>query len=335
MKNLTIPLTLLFLIIAQSIFSTDITWTDKVANDPVTVADYAEIKAAVNSKSNHAGDIYTGTHDFGGAVLEIPNSDADPAALGQVRVDTAVSGAAEGVIRWYDGTSIRHVIDITDTAFAACTDDQVLAYDTAADVFYCKDDGGGAGGVGDSSDTELTFNNSGTLDGLSAWTVAANVITMGSGASLAGLDTLDLSAIGKYQVGSVNINVVDNVWPCEFCIAISDEDTDLTVADDKRTFRMPYAMTLTAGRDGVRASVKTAPTDATIIIDIEEGGTTILSTLLTIDATEKTSYTAVAPVVISDTALADDAEITINIDQVGSSVIGTGAKVCFMGTRDY
>ena len=109
----------------------------------------------------------------------------------------------------------------------------------------------------------------------------------------------------------------------------SDEVTDLTTGDAKVTFRMPYAMTLT----GVRASVTTAPTDATIIVDINEGGVSILSTLLTIDATEKTSTTAAVPVVISDSSIADDAEITIDIDQVGSTIAGTGLKVSFLGAK--
>ena len=34
----------------QTVSATDITWVDKVAGSEVTVADYAEIKAAVNSK---------------------------------------------------------------------------------------------------------------------------------------------------------------------------------------------------------------------------------------------------------------------------------------------
>ena len=109
----------------------------------------------------------------------------------------------------------------------------------------------------------------------------------------------------------------------------SDETTDLTTGDGKLTYRTPFAFTLTA----VRASVTTAPTGATLIIDITEGGTTILSTLLTIDATEKTSTTAATPAVISDSALANDAEIGINIDQVGSVVAGSGLKVTLIGTR--
>lgn len=110
-------------------------------------------------------------------------------------------------------------------------------------------------------------------------------------------------------------------------VALSDETSDLTTGDGKITFRMPYAFTLT----GVRASAVTAPTGAVITIDISENGTTILSTLLTIDAGEKTSTTAATPVVISDSALADDSEIRIDVDTVGSTVAGTGLKVTLIG----
>lgn len=110
-------------------------------------------------------------------------------------------------------------------------------------------------------------------------------------------------------------------------IACSDETTAITTGTAKVTFRMPYAFTLTA----VRASVTTAPTGSTIIIDINESGSTILSTKLSIDASEKTSTTAASAAVISDTALADDAEITIDFDQVGSTIAGTGVKVYLIG----
>jgi hypothetical protein len=46
-----------------------------------------------------------------------------------------------------------------------------------------------------------------------------------------------------------------------------------------------------------------------------------LSTKLTIDANEKTSTTAATAAVISDSTIADDAEITFDIDTAG-----TGAK---------
>jgi hypothetical protein len=64
---------------------------------------------------------------------------------------------------------------------------------------------------------------------------------------------------------------------------------------------------------------------------VNESGTTILSTKLTFDASEKTTTTAATPRVISDSALADDAEITIDIDAVGSTVAGAGLKVYIIG----
>lgn len=111
-------------------------------------------------------------------------------------------------------------------------------------------------------------------------------------------------------------------------IAVSDESTALTTGAAKVTFRMPFAFTLT----GVRASVTTAPTGSVLTVDINEGGVSILSTKLTIDAGETTSTTAAVAAVISDTALADDAEITIDIDTVGSTVAGAGLKVYLIGT---
>ena len=111
--------------------------------------------------------------------------------------------------------------------------------------------------------------------------------------------------------------------------AASDESTALTTGTAKVTFRMPYAMTLSA----VRCSLTTAQTSGSIFtVDINGGGTTILSTKLTIDNTEKTSTTADTAAVISDTSLADDAEITIDIDQIGDGT-AKGLKVTLIGTR--
>lgn len=130
-------------------------------------------------------------------------------------------------------------------------------------------------------------------------------------------------------VTSVNGATGAVVVPVPIQIAVSDETTDLTTGTGKVTFRMPFAMTLTA----VRASVGTAPTGAALQVDINEGGVSILSTPITIDAGEKTSTTAATPPVISDTTLADDAEITIDIDQIGSTVAGKGLKVTLIGYK--
>jgi hypothetical protein len=128
---------------------------------------------------------------------------------------------------------------------------------------------------------------------------------------------------GASVLGSGNI-----ATPFELVVAASDEGTALTTGTAKITFRMPRAVTLTS----VRASLTTAQGSGSIFtVDINENGTSILSTKLTIDNTEKTSFTAATPPVISDAALADDAEITIDIDQIGDGT-AKGLKVMLIGT---
>lgn len=133
-------------------------------------------------------------------------------------------------------------------------------------------------------------------------------------------------------VAFITDSVAVQTYPTEIGIAASDETTAITTGTGKATFRMPYAMTVT----DVRASLTTAgTTSGTTTIDINEGGTTILSTKLTIDATEKTSTTAATAAVISDTALADDAEITIDVDAITGGATEAGLKIWIIGTREY
>jgi len=118
-------------------------------------------------------------------------------------------------------------------------------------------------------------------------------------------------------------------FPAELVIACSDETTDLTTGTAKVTFRMPYKMNCTE----VRANVNTAPVGSTIEVDINKSGASILGTVISIDASEKTSTTATTPPFIDTPTLEDDTEITIDIDQVGSSTAGKGLKVVMIGKR--
>jgi len=152
---------------------------------------------------------------------------------------------------------------------------------------------------------------------------------LGANSTLSGSEYVELVQSGanvKALLSAINtfINKGESI-----VVAASDETTALTTGAAKVTFRMPYAFTLTA----VRASLTTAQASGSIFtVDINESGTTILSTKLTIDNTEKTSTTAAAAAVISDAALSDDAEITIDIDQIGDGT-AKGLKVVLIGTR--
>lgn len=111
--------------------------------------------------------------------------------------------------------------------------------------------------------------------------------------------------------------------------AASDETTALTTGTAKITFRNPYAAAFTITH--VKASLTTAQTSGSIFtVDINEAGASILSTKITIDNTEKTSETAVTAPVVSDATLAADAEITVDIDQIGDGT-AKGLKVYLVG----
>ena len=149
------------------------------------------------------------------------------------------------------------------------------------------------------------------------------------------LDELhNVSIAGEANNDVLTYESATSLWknkrlPTEIQLAASDETTALTAGTAKVTFRMPYAMTVTA----VRASLTTAQASGSIFtVDINEGGTSILSTKLTIDNTEKTSTTAATPAVISDLNLGDDNEITIDIDQIGDGT-AKGLKLTLIGTR--
>ena len=155
------------------------------------------------------------------------------------------------------------------------------------------------------------------------------------GAAVAATDLMVISEVSgaSYVTKSVtgaNIkSLAQTGLPTVIQAAASDESTALTTGSAKVTFRMPYAMTLTA----VRASLSTAQASGTIFtVDVNQGGSSIISTKITIDNTEKTSTTAAAPPVISTSALTDDAEITIDIDQIGNGT-AAGLKVTLIGTR--
>jgi hypothetical protein len=149
-------------------------------------------------------------------------------------------------------------------------------------------------------------------------------------------DTFTISVSGSYASTSYvntvsgNLQTQINTKPVEIGFAVSDETTNLQAGTSKLTFRSPYAFTLST----VRASVTTAPSGQTIIVDINENGSSILSTKLSIDIGEKTSTTAATPAVISDSTIADDSEITVDVDQVGSAVPGTGLKIWMLGSRN-
>lgn len=111
-----------------------------------------------------------------------------------------------------------------------------------------------------------------------------------------------------------------------FAVALSDETTAISTGTAAITFRVVGSYTL----HRVRASLSTAGSGSTVV-DINVNGSTILSTKLSLDASERTSTTAALQPVLTVSTLSDDDEITIDIDTAGASA--AGLKVYFDWTR--
>lgn len=122
-----------------------------------------------------------------------------------------------------------------------------------------------------------------------------------------------------------DIESVSFVESVSIQLAGSNLSDAIAAATGVAYIRAPKAFTLT----GVRASLLTACSTGTFTVDINVNGSTILSTKLTIDATEVTSVTA-TPAVISNASISDDDLIEIDIDDDGDGS-ATGLIVSLLG----
>lgn len=174
----------------------------------------------------------------------------------------------------------------------------------------------------------VATNASGTAASLTAGSATA-ALGLKSATTTVSVSSATAPTSGQVLKATSTTNATWQSPPVEIVVACSDETTALTTGTAKVTFRMPHSMTLSS----VRLNVNTAPTGAAIVVDMKESGTTVFSTKPQIDATAKTSVGGAVPGVVSDTSLADDAEITINLDQVGATIAGKGLKVTLIGTR--
>jgi hypothetical protein len=110
-------------------------------------------------------------------------------------------------------------------------------------------------------------------------------------------------------------------------IAMSDRTTALTTGI-KWTYYMPRAFTLVS----MHGSVTTAPTGATLIVDVHKDGTTVMTTSkIVIDTTEFDTSTAATAPALTTTALSAGSKMDFEIDQIGSTVAGAGLTVTMLG----
>jgi hypothetical protein len=173
----------------------------------------------------------------------------------------------------------------------------------------------------------------GTASGLTSGNVTTNAnltgdVTSSGNATTIAVDAVDIAMLSAGGTASSSTYLRgDNQWGAvssteSMIISASDELTSLTVGTAKTTFRMPYAFTLTA----VKVSLTNTSTSGNPTIDINESGTSILSSPVAITAGQKTATASV-----SDTSLANLAEMTVDIDVAGTNA--SGLKIYLIGSQ--
>jgi len=150
-------------------------------------------------------------------------------------------------------------------------------------------------------------------------------------------------SVTKAQVGLTNVDdttdlnkpistatqAVIDALPYTLSAACSDINSDLAVGTNKARFAMPFGMELTE----VFTGLGDVPTGSNFITDIQLNGTTILSTLISIDAGENTSLTATTPPVISTTTIPKGGIITVEFTQIGAINTGKSHTINLTGTK--
>lgn len=229
-----------------------------------------------------------------------------------------------------------------ETAIATGEDGDYAIVDIGAGndaVYYIWDaqDGWVSGGKISGSTTDditegasnLYFNQSRVRD------TSLTGLDLGTNAVIGIADSV-LSALGKLQKQISDLIPVSKTE--NFTIACSDRSTAITIGTNKMSFRNVGARKLTT----LRASLDTAGTGTATAIDINVNGISILSTVLSIDATEETSVTAQTPFVFKTSShsgwsgspnyqIDDNAKVSIDFDAVGTGA--KGLDVAFLTVR--
>ena len=274
-------------------------------------------------------DTTEGIKDAGGDEYLVFTESTTP--VNHLNLTSADTGSGPSLVSAGDDTNVDFTIDTkgTGTLTLGSADATVAVASTMTVIDEIQHAGDTNNKIGFTTDTQ-TF----TTGGSTRMDITDSGVQLG-GANARVTTVLDedtmssdsATSLATQQSIKAYVDTEVTAKTESFVIAVSDETTAITTGTAKVTFRMPYAFTVTA----VRASLTTASSSGTPTIDINETGTTILSTKLTIDANEKTSTTAATAAVISDSSLADDAEITIDIDTAGTGA--AGLKVYIIGNQ--
>lgn len=97
----------------------------------------------------------------------------------------------------------------------------------------------------------------------------------------------------------------------------------LTVAAGKGRYYLPYAITLL----GIRSAVNTAPTGAAVLVDVNKNGTTVFTTQGNRPSIAISGFVSSEVTNMDVTAVAAGDYLSVDIDQIGSTLAGADLTV--------
>jgi len=132
----------------------------------------------------------------------------------------------------------------------------------------------------------------------------------------------DSLALSHDSLSDVSVNDHISAGTIKTTLSFAVTSTLTTGTDKAPTLVAPCALTIVK----VKVVVKTAPTGATLIVDVNKAGTTIFTTQgnrpeIAIGETQDDSGTP------DVTSLAEGDKLTVDIDQVGSTVAGADLTI--------
>jgi hypothetical protein len=288
---------------ASSLAVGDISNTEFGYLDGVTSA----IQTQINDKAPLASPTFTGTVTLPSGTITSAMISDGTIVNADINASAAIDWTKLGISSTVSATEIGYVDGVTSAIQTQINDKAPLASPTFTGTPTLP-----TGTVA----TTQTAGNSTTAVATTAFVTTAN--------------NLKANIAGPTFTGTVTIPTLDVTTKLiaeqSFTVALSDETTSITTGTSKVTFRAPFAMTLTKIP---RASLANAGTGTSTVVDINKSGTSILSTKLTIDATQKTSTTSATTAVLSSSTITDDEEITIDIDAAGTAARGLKVTIFY------
>lgn len=239
---------------------------------------------------------------------------------------TLICGTDNGIS--FTEASSWFINDAGDTMTGALTIQNTLSttgnVDTQANLTINSDNG--------AADAVLTFGNDAGAETL-RFSDANNRFEFTNSVHITG----DLTTTGQINAsqsatsGSVLISQTSGapIWKEDQVSLVWYIDGDLSAAIEQgATVVLPFGMTVS----DIDMHVKTAPTGADLIVDINENATSIYTTRPQISAGSSTEAGTES---LADTTLAAGSEITVDIDQIGSSVAGSSLTIILHGVKKY